>query len=456
MHNAQLHDVELVVKAAGDHGQARARLLVERPESEIVAIQIVQQGANAAGKKLMRGMVASCQEVVIDSPQSPDESVEDVCGRRHDVFLKPEVPGFVGEGYAALVNGPLKAGEGLAGGIEITRVAGFFVGANQKRDSLPLRQGRVPRGFERIAILPVEVMVPDGQAVRIRFKVRGQPVGNQEKFLAAFWIGSAAPEVVVAQSKLRDGDGIVLQADVAVIVELRNAGWIVSAAVVSFLREEHIVLAEFAGSGVRIFGGSFVPEREMAFAAEDVGAKDTPVVGEAGHDSDHITVLAELLNPTARARASTTKGTKVHEGKRKNTPVVGEARHDSDHITVLAELLNPTARARASTTKGTKVHEGKRKNTPVVGEAGHDSDHITVLAELLNPTARARASTTKGTKVHEGKRKNTPVVGEARHDSDHITVLAELLNPTARARASTTKGTKVHEGKRKNTPVVGE
>jgi hypothetical protein len=46
----------------------------------------------------------------------------------------------------------------------------------------------------------------------------------------------------------------------------------------------------------------------MAFAAEKVGAKDTPVVGEAGHDSDHITVLAP-------AKAGTTKGTKVHEGK---------------------------------------------------------------------------------------------------------------------------------------------
>src|ERR1051326_2094950 len=126
-------------------------------------------------------------------------------------------------------------------------------------------------------------MVPDGQAMSIRLQVGGQPVGNQEKLFAALGIGGAAPEIVVAQSKLRDGDGIVLQADLAVIVELRNAGWIVSAAVVGFLGEEHVVLTEFPGSGVRIFGGSFVPEREMAFAAEDVGAKDTPVVGEGGH-----------------------------------------------------------------------------------------------------------------------------------------------------------------------------
>src|ERR1051326_1952699 len=85
-------------------------------------------------------------------------------------------------------------------------------------------------------------MVPDGQAMSIRSQVGGQPVGNQEKLFAALGIGGAAPEIVVAQSKLRDGDGIVLQADLAVIVELRNAGWIVSAAVVGFLGEEHVVL----------------------------------------------------------------------------------------------------------------------------------------------------------------------------------------------------------------------
>src|ERR1051325_2371771 len=100
----------------------------------------MQQGAHSTRKKLLYGRVASCQEVAMHSPQSPDDSVQDVRGRINDVFLKPEVPGFVGEGYAALVKGLLKAGEGLAGGIEITRVAGFFVGANQSGNSLPLAQ----------------------------------------------------------------------------------------------------------------------------------------------------------------------------------------------------------------------------------------------------------------------------------------------------------------------------
>ena len=48
MHHAQLHDVQAMIKGARHHGQARTRLLVERPESEIVAIEIVQKGADAA------------------------------------------------------------------------------------------------------------------------------------------------------------------------------------------------------------------------------------------------------------------------------------------------------------------------------------------------------------------------------------------------------------------------
>jgi hypothetical protein len=59
---------------------------------------------------------------------------------RDDVLLKPEIAGFVGEGNASFFDGMLETYEGGAHGVEVTRVAGFFVGARQERDSLPLRQ----------------------------------------------------------------------------------------------------------------------------------------------------------------------------------------------------------------------------------------------------------------------------------------------------------------------------
>lgn len=125
-------------------------------------------------------------------------------------------------------------------------------------------------------------MVPDGQPLGVGFEVGAEPVGGEEEFSAAVGGGGAAVKIVVSQAVLRDRNGVVLQADVAVIVELRNARGIVVTLIVGLLGEGHVVFAEFGGGGVGIFRGSFVPESEMAFAAEEVGAEDSSVVAEAG------------------------------------------------------------------------------------------------------------------------------------------------------------------------------
>ena len=89
-------------------------------------------------------------------------------------------------------------------------------------------------------------MVPDREPLRVLLEVRAEPVGDDKEFSAAFWVRAAAEEIVVSQSVLRDGDGVVLQADLAVIVELRNAAGIVEALIVGLLGEQHVVFAEFA------------------------------------------------------------------------------------------------------------------------------------------------------------------------------------------------------------------
>lgn len=48
MHDAQLHDVQTVIEIARHHGQAGAGLLVERPESEVESVEVVEQGLNCA------------------------------------------------------------------------------------------------------------------------------------------------------------------------------------------------------------------------------------------------------------------------------------------------------------------------------------------------------------------------------------------------------------------------
>jgi hypothetical protein len=110
-------------------------------------------------------------------------------------------------------------------------------------------------------------VVPDREALCIALEVRCEPVGGYEEFSAAFRIGGLAEEIVVSHGVLRDRDGVVLQADFAVIVELRNAGGIVGTLIVGLLGELHVVFAEFAGRCIRIFCGSFMPEGQVTFAA---------------------------------------------------------------------------------------------------------------------------------------------------------------------------------------------
>ena len=164
--------------------------------------------------------------------------------------------------------------------VHIARVAGFFVRPHQHGNSLPLRQPGVPRSSESVAVFPIEVVVPDCESLRILLEVRDQPVGAYEEFLAARWIGAAAKEVVICQAILRDGNGVVLQADLAVVVELRNAGRIVMPLIVRLLGEQHVVLAEVAAVCMRIRCGSFVPEGQLALATEKVGTEDAAVIIE--------------------------------------------------------------------------------------------------------------------------------------------------------------------------------
>src|SRR5208283_3466491 len=169
------------------------------------------------------------------------------------------------------------------------------------RDSLPLRQGRIPWGSERIAVLPVEIVVPDGEARSVLFEVCAEPVGSEEKFLSPFKIAALTEKVVVAQAVLRDGDRVVLHADTSVIVKQRNAVWIVSTRIVGLLGEQHVVFAEFAGGRMRIRCWSLVPEGEVALPTEKVGAEDASIVAETRQERS----IAQLILRQLQAQGLT-------------------------------------------------------------------------------------------------------------------------------------------------------
>ena len=97
----------------------------------------------------------------------------------------------------------------------------------------------------------------------------------------------------------------------AVIVELRNAGGVVEALVVRLLGEEHVVFAECVGGRVRILRGSFVPEGEMALAADQVGAEDASVVGETGQGRRRF---ASILRQRERRKLEAVGSRRTAEG----------------------------------------------------------------------------------------------------------------------------------------------
>src|SRR5580692_9218741 len=56
-HDSQLHDVQVMIEGTGHHGQACAGLLVEGPESQVVAIEIVQHRADRTRKEFLHARV---------------------------------------------------------------------------------------------------------------------------------------------------------------------------------------------------------------------------------------------------------------------------------------------------------------------------------------------------------------------------------------------------------------
>src|ERR1700685_43853 len=123
MHNSQLHDVQLMIERTRDHGQPRARLFVERPEAKVVAVKISQQCLNRACEEIMGRSFAGGEEIIVNAPCGPDESVQNVSRRRNDVLFEPEIALLVGEDNSACANGLEETSESALCGVEINSLA---------------------------------------------------------------------------------------------------------------------------------------------------------------------------------------------------------------------------------------------------------------------------------------------------------------------------------------------
>lgn len=115
LHNSQLRNVKAVIKRAGDHWQPGSRLLVERPEAQVVTIKIRDERFDRLLEQRLGLDRSSGEEVVIHSPSRPNEAVQNVGGRRNKILFEPEITVSVSERYPALIGANEKTLEGSLG-----------------------------------------------------------------------------------------------------------------------------------------------------------------------------------------------------------------------------------------------------------------------------------------------------------------------------------------------------
>src|SRR6266853_2431985 len=119
-----------MIERASHHLQPCSGLLVKRPESQIVPLQIFQQGLYRPAEKALRGWIGGRDEVVIYSPSRPDKTVQNMSGGRHDVFLEPEVTVLIGEGHTTILSWHKKTGESPLSSVDILGFASFSMRPN--------------------------------------------------------------------------------------------------------------------------------------------------------------------------------------------------------------------------------------------------------------------------------------------------------------------------------------
>src|SRR5437764_7650025 len=91
-----------MIESACNHWQPSAGLLVERPEAEIVAIEVMYQRSHAAREQFLNRRISGCERKIVDSPECPDEAIQNVRRRRDDVLFEPQVSRFIPKSNSAV------------------------------------------------------------------------------------------------------------------------------------------------------------------------------------------------------------------------------------------------------------------------------------------------------------------------------------------------------------------
>ena len=114
-------------------------------------------------------------------------------------------------------------------------------------------------------------MSPDLHPKSVALQALEKPVGNQKESVSRKLITSFVVPVELGQSILSDGDGVVLKAYVATVVEKRNSFRVERTRVIGFLSVRKIIFAQLGIDRSGIEFRCFVPKVKMTGSSEKVG-----------------------------------------------------------------------------------------------------------------------------------------------------------------------------------------
>ena len=164
-------------------------------------------------------------------------------GGLEDHLFQPDVAAIVRVDHASLIHFTEEGFQHSLRCLGVARIPGGLVGAEQERQPLALGQPRVPPGSEEGLVLPFEAVGPHVQTGLVGLEIGEQPLAGAKKFFPAQFLSRAQPEVVIAEPPLRDRDRVVLETDVAAVVEHGHARLVVGTGIVGLLAEELPILS---------------------------------------------------------------------------------------------------------------------------------------------------------------------------------------------------------------------
>src|SRR5262245_46984015 len=101
-----------MVKGAGDHFEAGGWFFIWRHKPHVISVDILWQSFNKLFEESPRCLISGGKKIVVDTPRSPDEPIENVRRWMNDVLLYPDVAQTIRKYHASLLCGTMESLQG--------------------------------------------------------------------------------------------------------------------------------------------------------------------------------------------------------------------------------------------------------------------------------------------------------------------------------------------------------